>query len=140
MEGIMSNGRIAWLGIALIVSIASTACGKDNPIGPSNQPEINNAADSFQFQVSNLDRTTATLTYTWMNTGTQANIDQSGQVTGGEATIVLKDANGTQVYASDLRRTTGSFQSSAGASGNWRIEIKLTRTHGTVNVRVQKRS
>lgn len=126
------------LAISLLSSSLTLSCGSDaNPIGPSNQPQITNATDNFQFQASNLVRVTQTLTYTWTNTGTQANVDQSGAITDGTATLIVRDAGGTQVYNRSLR-DTGSFTSTSGTSGNWQIEVRLTDVTGTVNFRVQK--
>jgi hypothetical protein len=126
------------LAASLLSSALTLGCGSDvNPIGPSNQPQITNATDSFQFQASNLVRVTQTLTYTWANTGTQANVDQSGVITDGTATLIVRDAAGNQVYNRSLR-DTGSFTSTSGTSGSWQIEVRLTDVTGTVNFRVQK--
>lgn len=126
--------------VALITAflLAGTACSDTNPIGPSNQPEIANSPDNFQFQASNLSRTSQTLEYSWTNTGTTANINQSGNVTSGDATLVIRDAAGTQTYSGDLKNT-GTFASSAGAAGTWRLQVRLDNVTGTLNFRVQKR-
>lgn len=116
--------------------LVSAACGS-NPTGPSNQPEIANNRDNFQFQMSNLRDVTQTLTYTWENTGTIASVNQSGQVGVGSATLTIRDASGTQVYTRDLA-TTGTFATTAGTAGNWRIEVKLNGVTGALNFRVQK--
>jgi len=124
-----------WFALALVA-----ACGgESNPIGPSNQPEVANHTDNFQFQASNLAHTSQTLTYSWVNTGTAANVDQSGVITSGEATIILRDGSNAEVYSGDLKNT-GTFVSSVGASGTWRIEVRLSDVAGTLNFRVQKRS
>ena len=123
-----------WLALAFVA-----ACGDSNPIGPSNQPEIANNTDNFQFQASNLTRTSQTLTYSWVNTGTAANVDQSGAISSGQATVTLRDGSNAHVYSGDLRNT-GTFVSSSSASGTWRIEVRLTDVTGTLNFRVQKRS
>jgi hypothetical protein len=115
------------------------ACGDNNPIGSSNQPEIANNTDNFQFQASNLTRTSQTLTYSWVNTGTAANVDQSGAISSGQAMVTLRDGSNAQVYSGDLRNT-GTFVSSSGGSGTWRIEVRLMDVTGTLNFRVQKRS
>ena len=118
-------------------ALATVACDDGNPIGPANQPEIANLQDDFQFQASNLSNTTQTLTYTWQNSGTTANVNQSGQISGGSATLTIRDGSGTQVYTRSLA-TTGTFTSASGTSGNWRIEVRLDSVTGTVNFRVQK--
>lgn len=119
------------------LTLALVACDGSNPIGPSNQPEIANNADNFQFQASNLARTTQTLTYSWTITGSVANVDQSGRIDSGEATLILRDASGHEVYNRTLT-STGTFKSSSGTPGSWRIELRLTEVTGTVNFRVQR--
>ena len=123
--------------IACFHVMLAAGCSDSNMIGPSNQPEVTNATDNFQFQASNLARVSQLLTYTWTNTGTQANIDQSGAIADGTAVLVLRDGAGTEVFRRSLR-DTGSFASTSGASGNWRIEVRLDDVDGTVNFRVQK--
>ena len=136
----VSKHRLYRFGCLCFALAFVVACGGDsNPIGPSNQPEVGNNTDNFQFQASNLVSTTQTLTYSWVNTGTAANVDQSGVISSGQATVTLRDAANVQVYSGDLRNT-GTFISSSGASGTWRIEVRLTGVTGTLNFRVQKRS
>jgi hypothetical protein len=126
--------RLALCAVAfLTVSCGSTA----NPIGPSNQPEVANLRDDFQFQASNLSATTQTLTYNWENTGTSANVNQSGTVSSGAATLTIRTPSGQQVYSRDLS-VTGTFTTSTGAPGSWQIEVRLTNVTGTLNFRVQK--
>lgn len=126
--------RAVWIGLALV----ATSCGAAaNPIGPSNQPEIANTRDNFQFQASGLVNTTQTLSYTWENTGSSVNVNQSGSVSSGRATLVIRTASGAEVYNRDLS-TTGTFASATGSPGNWRIELRLEGFTGTLNFRVQK--
>jgi hypothetical protein len=87
--------------------------------------------------VSNLRDTTQTLSYPWENTGTSANVNQATQISSGRATLTLRDGSGTQVYSRDLA-ANGTFTSSNGASGNWRIEVRLDDVTGTLNFRAQK--
>ena len=80
---------------------------------------------------------TQTLDYTWHNTGTTADVNQSGVITGGSGTLRILDADGTQVYSRSLTET-GTFATSAGTSGDWSIEVTLSSASGTLNFRVQK--
>ena len=127
----------AW--IAMTLALLAFACGDSNPIGPSNQPEIGNNTDNFQFQASNLSGTTQTLSYSWQHTGTIANVNQSGAVSAGDARLILRDGAGNAVYDVDLKNT-GTFMSSSGTAGTWRIEVRLRDVTGTLNFRLQKRS
>jgi hypothetical protein len=125
---------------ALLVGLllAAAACSStSNPIGPSNQPEVANSADNFQFQASNLAQTTQTLTYSWTITGSVANVNVSGVLTAGDATLILRDAAGTQTFSRSLT-STGTFTSAVGTTGTWQIEVRLSNATGTVNFRVQK--
>lgn len=132
----MRVDRVARYLVIAAVIVGGAACDGNNPIGPSNSPEIANNPDNFQFQASNLTGTTQTLTYTWTNTGTSADINQSGSMTSGAATLVLSDANNVQVYSGLMN--TGTFHSASGASGGWHIVLQLTNARGTLNFRVQK--
>ena len=124
-------------GLVWLCAIVVISCGGNNPIAPSNQPEVANNRDTFQFQASNLMRTTQTLAYAWENTGASANVNQSGQISSGTATLTIRTPTGADVYIRDLS-TTGTFTTSLGTAGNWRIEVRLENVTGTLNFRVQK--
>ena len=127
--------RAIWV---LVLALVTVSCGSDsNPIGPANQPEVANLQDNFQFQASNLTGTTQTLTYTWANTGTSANVNQSGTVSSGTATLTIRTPSGVQVYNRDLSET-GTFTTGTGTPGNWQIEVRLMNVTGTLNFRAQK--
>lgn len=118
--------------LAMIVS----ACGSDSITNPLFEPEITNVAGNFQLQASAVTRVTQTLSFTWQNSATTANIDQSGSITAGTATLRLRDASGAVVYTGDLT-DTGSFTSSAGNAGAWTIQLVLSEVSGNLNFRVQ---
>lgn len=136
MRALRSISRLHRMAAALLF-LGLAACDGANVIGPGNEPEVNNATDNFQWQVSNLDNVSQTLTYTWQNTGTLANVDHSASPSGGTAMLTIRDADGTQVYSRGLSET-GSFQTDAGTTGGWTIEVDLSGVSGTFNFRVQK--
>jgi hypothetical protein len=114
------------------------ACGNgSNIIGPANQLQVTNAPDDFQFQVTNLANVQQTLRYTWTNTGDSANVNQASAITGGTATLTVRDPGGAVVYQADLVNN-GTYHTSKAAAGAWQIEVKLASADGTVNFRVQK--
>jgi hypothetical protein len=117
--------------------LAAAACSSDNAIGPENQPEVANATDNFQLQATGLENVTQTFTYAWQNTGTAANVDQSGVLSGGTATLTIWDGGGAQVYSRSLDET-GSFSTDQGSTGSWTIEVALSAMSGTLNFRAQK--
>lgn len=101
------------------------------------QPEINNATDNFQFQATGLTSVSFVGTYTWQNTGTAATVNHSSAVTRGTTLLVIRDANGTQVY-SDSLKASGTPATTTGVAGAWTIRVELTAVSGTLNFRAQK--
>ncbi len=111
--------------------------GGGNALNPQFQPQVTNQADNFQFQTTGITNITQTLTYTWQDSGTAANINQACSITAGTATLTILDANGAQVYSASLANN-GTFSSTSGASGAWTIKVVLSGVSGTLNFRVQK--
>lgn len=123
--------------VAAAVVIALAACGSDSVLDPRFEPEVANLTDNFQFQATAVTDITETVTYNWQNNGTRANINQSGTITSGTATLQIRDAAGIVVYTGNLA-STGTFTSSTGAAGTWKIQLVLNDVSGTLNFRVQK--
>ena len=123
------------LALTLSLGVPLASCADANLIGPANALEIANTPDAFEWQVSVLGNVTQTLTYTWQNSGTTANVDQSSSITAGAATVTIADADGLQVYSSSLGQD-GTFTTDAGAAGGWTIEVVLSGVDGTLNFRV----
>jgi len=121
---------------SLLLIAAASGCGND-PVSPGRDWQVNNAPDTFQFQATAMENYTKTLQYSWSNSGTTANVDQSSSVTDGSAMLSLRDANGTQVYSRTLGQN-GSFSSTAGVPGTWTVTLTLSKTTGTLNFRAQK--
>jgi hypothetical protein len=122
---------------ALALALVSSACS-DGPTAPGIQPEIVNLTDSFEYQVSSVQDYSGVVDYSWANTGTQANVDQSTTVTSGALALEIRDAGGTLVYEGSLA-DNGSFQTLVGAAGTWSVRLRYDGMSGTVNFRAQKR-
>lgn len=124
---------------ALAVLCMWIGCGSGNNVLASQfQPQVNNAADNFQFQATGVTNVTQTLTYTWPNSGIAATVNQATTVTKGQAILNIRDASGVQVYSADLLNN-GTFDTATGQTGNWTIVLTLTNYSGTLNFRVQKK-
>lgn len=134
MNGIRSRGGLAWL---LAASLTVAACGSDSTTAPGRDPEIINAVDNFQYQITDVEAFTGTQLYTWQTTGTAATVNQSCSITGGAVTLVIRDANGDEVYNSSLAND-GTFSTATGVAGNWTIRVTYAAGSGTVNFRVDK--
>jgi len=120
-------GSCTWLG----------ACS-DSPTAPGIQPQIINQPDNFEYQVSDVQGYTGTLSYTWQNSGTQANVNQATTVSGGSITLRILDAAGTQVYSRSLSEN-GTFATTAGQTGAWTVRVIYSGAVApVVNFRAQK--
>ncbi len=124
---------------AVVMLGALSACGSDrsNPLSPAVQPEVVNNTDAFSFQVTGVQNASATLDYSWQNTGTVATVNQSASIASGSATLVIRDAAGTQVYSRSLS-DNGTFTSTAGVAGTWTVRVVFSGTSGTINFRSDK--
>ncbi len=133
--------QIAASALIVVVLALGVGCSDNNTnvINPAFQPEVTNNIDSFQFQATNVTNVTQVLSYSWRNTGVQANVDQSSSITAGTATLTLSDSTGSQVYTRNLTEG-GSLASAAGLAGAWTIRVTLTNVNGTLNFRVQKKT
>ena len=129
--------RMIPAALALAAVLALPACdGGSGTLAPF-QPEINNATDNFQFQVTGLDGVTLTREYAWQNTGTRADVNQAAALTGGSATLEVLAAGNAQVYSRSLA-ANGTFETDPGTAGAWKIRVSLQNARGSINFRVQK--
>ena len=130
----VSMRALALAGLALVVG-----CG-DGPTAPGVQPQITNLADAFSYQVSSIRNFTGTYTYTWQNSGTVAKITHASDAgSTGSATLVVKDAAGTQVYAGELATTGQPLSAPSGVAGAWTIRLVYSNYSNTqVNFAVLK--
>ncbi len=126
--------RYCLLSLALLVAGCD---GSNNVIGPENELEVNNASNTFQWQVTALSDITQTLKYTWATTGTVVNVNQSSSLGSGSADLRIQDGTGVEVYSRSLANN-GTFQTAAGIAGNWTVTVTLAKASGTLNFRLQK--
>ena len=126
--------RMTWRGPALANALI---VGCSSPTDPGVQPQVNNATDNFQYQVSNVKNFTGSRVYTWQVTGTKASVNQATTLTAGTVTLLIRDAVGAEVYNQSLA-VNGTLDTAAGTTGAWTIRVQYTNATGTVNFRVQK--
>ena len=127
--------RMTWRGPALAIALI---VGCSSPTDPGVQPQVNNATDNFQYQVSNVKNFTGSRVYTWQVTGTKASVNQATTLTAGTVTLLIRDAVGAEVYNQSLA-VNGTLDTAAGTTGAWTIRVQYTNATGTVNFRVQKK-
>ena len=125
--------RYRTLYLTSLAFVAGTGC--NNSLAPF-QPEVANNPGTFQLQATGVKNVSNTFEYTWQNAKTTANVNQATVITFGTATLTILDAQATQVYSSNLSQN-GTFTSSAGTAGAWKIRLALSAYSGTLNFRVQ---
>jgi hypothetical protein len=115
----------------LIALVFVAGCG-DGPTAPGIQPQITNLTDAFSYQVSSIQNFTGTFTYTWQNTGMVAKITHASDAGAtGTATLIVKDAAGTQVYAGELVSSGQPLTGPAGVAGAWTIKVVYSNYSNT---------
>jgi hypothetical protein len=132
MRAFQVRGMRRWL---LAGGVVLAAC--NSATAPGHDPQIINATNNFQYQITDIQNFSGTQVYRWQNTGTTATVNQSAAVAAGSATLVLLDANGVQVYSHSLT-DNGTFSSSAGTAGSWTVRVTYSAANATVNFRLDK--
>ena len=129
----MNSVRSLSIRAAALVALAFAAACSDSPTAPPGiQPQITNLADAFSYQVSSIQDFTGTNTYTWQNTGTLAQISHASDAGAtGTATLVVRDAAGTQVYSGQLVSSGQPLSTPAGVAGNWTIQVVYSNYSNT---------
>lgn len=126
---------------AAVAALAFVAACGDGPTAPPGiQPQITNLTDAYSYQISDIQSVTGTYNYTWQNTGTLAQISHASDAGAtGTATVVVRDAAGTQVYSGQLASSGQPVSSPAGVAGAWTISVVYSNYSNTqVNFAVTK--
>jgi PBP1b-binding outer membrane lipoprotein LpoB len=121
-----------------LLAFVFTGCSSDNPTAPlaNFQPEIVNNQDSFQFQATAVENVSATVSYSWQNSGTQATINHSSTVDSGSVSVIILDNDGVQVYGNPLAASLNE-PTSTGIAGTWTVRVTLLNCYGTLNFRAE---
>jgi hypothetical protein len=119
-----------------VAVLAVSGCHKDPT--SSGHPEVINNPDSFHFRLGDGQDLDSTIVYYWQMGGTSANIDQSASIETGQVSVTIEDSTRSLVYQSDFHQN-GSFTTSFGVAGFWRIRFSFRDFSGLVDFRVQRR-
>jgi hypothetical protein len=131
---------------ALLLVLLTVACSGDpesNPAGgPSGtgvggDPQIANNTDDFRWQLSGAAGFSTNGGYGWRNTGTSAKVTVSNSISSGSGTMIVMDPLGRTVWSGSLTNN-GTFNTSAGEAGDWRVEVLPSAVSGNLDLRVQK--
>lgn len=114
--------------------ITFSACKKDVDVF---KPQVSNQSDNFSFLASNVSNGTGSYEYTWINTGTKANITISTQGQAAQMDVKVYDGAGAEVYANSLDNN-GSFTTNTGIAGQWKIVFVFKTFNGNILVTAKK--
>lgn len=121
----------------ILICLISVSVLSRKKSSPAYQPQVTNNPDNFSFYANNSTTLSSTYDYSWANTGQTAQIMVTSTITSGTANVSIKDANGTEVYSNDIQ-TNGSFVTSPGVAGTWKIHVVLSGANGKVAFQVIK--
>jgi len=124
--------------VLLALGAAALLPGCSDDAVSSRIPEVVNVKDRFHLRMDDVENHDTLLVYYWPMDGTSANIDQSAAITGGRVSIIVEDNSQVSVYQTDMKQN-GSFSTTLGASGFWRIRVTLTDFSGMFDFRAQRR-
>ena len=127
--------KVAVFLLVPICTFTVSQCS-DNTLAPF-QPEITSTTDNFQLQATGVRNRSATLDYSWENTGARAKINHSTTTSSGSARLIILEAGNFSVYEETLVPSLADT-TTVGTSGAWTIRLVLNQYSGTLNFRVEK--
>lgn len=131
------SGKIRIFASIILGFFLGINCTK-NTLHPKLDPELINEPDRFEFKITDVRFITHQLNYRWQNNGVNAVIYNGSIVAEGEASLILLDEAGDEVFSLDLAQT-GDFFSSAGLIGKWTVRLNMTDVRGTIHFRINRR-
>jgi hypothetical protein len=97
---------------------------------------VRSATDSLS-SATDVEDASATLAYSWRNTGTVANVNHSTTTRAGTAQVVITAADRSEVYSNVLVPSLNE-PTNSGPPGDWTIRLVLSGYSGTLNFRVEE--
>jgi hypothetical protein len=122
---------LAIAAIALFI----TGCASTHTV--ARDLTVMNNPGVFSFHIGAVENFSHRLSYKWENLGTKATVRQASSVTAGEAKVEVRDASGALLHTKSLGEQ-GSFMTTEGKPGVWRIDVTLVRTTGSVTFEVAR--
>jgi hypothetical protein len=107
--------------------------------GAGIQPDITSRRDEFSYRVPRVTSYRGSGLYWWQNSGITAQVQQASAVSAGSMRLVIRDANGAEVFSRSLAEG-GSFLTQNGVSGRWTIQVIYDDASGTVSFRVRRKA
>lgn len=125
------------LVMVLIAAIALFVTGCASTHQVARDLTVMNNPGEFSLHIGSIENFSRRLSYKWENRTTKATVRQASSVTEGVANIEVRDPAGLVVHAKSLREA-GSFITSQGKPGLWKIDLILTHATGSVTFEVRE--
>jgi hypothetical protein len=122
--------------VALVAFSLLVSCDTRVPTQPPFDTQVINLRNDLALQITGLEDATSELAYTWQNDGTAASVTQSPTLLTGTAVLFVLDGAGVQVYQRSLAEN-GTFTTTAGVPGNWKVLVRFTEANGAVTFRLK---
>lgn len=123
--------RIVIVAVALLLGGCATTHQVARDLTVMNDP------GNFTLHIGSVENFSHRMEYRWENPAAKATVRQASSVTGGDGTLEVRDAAGRRVHSKSLREQ-GSFATTEGKPGTWRIGVILRRTTGSVTFEVRR--
>lgn len=121
----------------LAIAVLGSAACANGPAATASEVRITNTTDLFQYGALSLAGRKDSASYTWQNTGPRAQVEVSPALSGGGATLTIRDAVGTILYQEDVRDDIDAL-SAPGTPGAWNVRIDFENTVGSFTFTLTK--
>jgi len=121
---------LAILALALVLSGCASTRKVSRELTVMNEPGI------FSLRIGSLEDISNRRRYEWINAMGKATVRQASTIKSGIARIEVRDADGIIVHSKSLSQR-GSFVTSAGRPGLWKILLVLDHANGSVMFEVK---
>jgi len=125
--------RLAGAAAGLLVSAVVGCSNPAETLGPDNNVRVTNLVGHFELTAENIQNVTTRMTYAWQNPGTYAAIQHLSFTPHGTTLLIIKDADGTEVYNGKLLYELDD-RTLDGTPGEWTVIFSLDRSVGQIDV------
>jgi hypothetical protein len=125
-----------WRAAAAASVLLAFGVGCNNPaetLGPDNNVKVTNLVGHFELTADNIQNVTTRMTYAWQNPGVYAAIQHLSFTPHGTTLLIIKDADGTEVYNGKLLYELDD-RTLDGTPGEWTVIFSLNKSVGQIDV------
>jgi len=130
----MKSAR-GWCWPLLAAVVLGTGCLDSvvRQLGPSNEPQIVNTPEKFEFVATDLRNVNDRLTWVWSNPAPRAALTHDSFIHHGYGILTVHDAVGALVD-STLLELDLETETAVGAPGNWTLTLILASARGRADI------